>query len=98
MKIWLMLVALLVGLFVWSETGEAMSRKPKTFQVEMVVDFGPAEKPTHQETLEVEKGMTAKEAVSLVFPIRSGKACFTWAPNAVCFSPATAGIPGSRCA
>ena len=59
----------------------AMGRKPKeyrpfpTFPIELKVDFGPAERPLHAETLHVEKGTTPKEAVSQVFPIQSGKVC-----------------------
>lgn len=47
----------------------------KTFPIQMKVDFGPAGKPLHEETLYVEKGTTPKEAVSQVFPVLSGKAC-----------------------
>lgn len=47
----------------------------KTFEVQLAVDFGPANKPAHQEIVEVEQGTTAKDAVSQVFPIRSGKSC-----------------------
>lgn len=67
--------------------------KPKTFQVQMQVDFGPARpspfvaqgqtgevggpgnQASYEGTLEVEKGMTPKDAVSLVFPVRSGMGC-----------------------
>ncbi|GEM_PF-2928515 len=52
-----------------------IGQKPKTFPIQMKVDFGPAGKPLHDETLYVEKGTTPKEAVSQVFPMLSGKAC-----------------------
>ncbi len=48
---------------------------PKLFPIQMKVDFGPAEKPSHEEKLFIEEGTTPKEAVSQVFPIRSGKSC-----------------------
>ena len=41
----------------------------------MIVDFGPAGKPAFEGTVEVEEGTTPKEAVSQVFPIKSGKSC-----------------------
>ena len=53
----------------------AVFSKSRTFAVEVKVDFGPAGKPAHAETIEVEKGTTPKEAVSQVFPVLSGKAC-----------------------
>ena len=52
--------------------------QPKTsrvFPIELKVDFGPAGKPAHEEKLFIEEGTTPKEAVSQVFPIRSGKSC-----------------------
>jgi plastocyanin len=55
-----------------------MGRKPAPFQVDVKVDFGPAEKPAHAEKIYVEKGTTPKEAVSQVsqvFPVMSGKTC-----------------------
>jgi hypothetical protein len=54
---------------------EAAGRKPRVFPIQMTVDFGPAGKPVHAETIYVEKGTTPKEAVSQVFPILSGKSC-----------------------
>lgn len=51
------------------------SSQPKTFAIHMKVDFGPAGKPTYDKLLFIEKGTTAKEAVSQVFPVLSGKAC-----------------------
>lgn len=53
----------------------AMGRKPKPFQIEVKVDFGPAGKPAHSEKIYVEKGTTPKEAVSQIFPVLSGKTC-----------------------
>jgi hypothetical protein len=53
----------------------AMGRKPATFQIEMTVDFGPANKPGYHDKMYVEKGTTPKEAVSQVFPMQAGKAC-----------------------
>lgn len=52
-----------------------MGQKPKTFPVQIKVDFGSAGKPSHDTQLYVENGTTPKEAVSQVFPILSGKAC-----------------------
>ena len=49
--------------------------KHKTFPVQIKIDFGPAEKPFHEEKIYVEEGSTPKEAVSQVFPILSGKTC-----------------------
>ena len=54
---------------------QAMARKPSTYSISVRVDFGPAGKAPHEETLEVEKGTTPKEAVSQVFPVLSGKTC-----------------------
>lgn len=52
-----------------------MSQKPKTFPVQMKVNFGLADKPSYDAQLYVENGTTPKEAVSQVLPILSGKAC-----------------------
>src|SRR3989338_6018965 len=49
--------------------------QPATFPIQMKVDFGPAGKPAYDQTIEVEKGTTPKEAVSQAFPILSGKSC-----------------------
>lgn len=49
--------------------------KPELFAVVLKVDFGPAGKRAHEGTLEVEKGTTANEVVSRVFPVRSGVSC-----------------------
>ena len=54
---------------------QAMARRPKVFEINMKVDFGPAGKPMHEEKLFVEKGTTPKEAVSQIFPVLSGKVC-----------------------
>lgn len=51
------------------------SSQPKTFPINMKVDFGPAGKPTYDKMMFVEKGTTPKEAVSQVFPVLSGRAC-----------------------
>lgn len=54
----------------------AMGKRPKLFTITMKVDFGPAGKPAYVgEKFYVEKGTTAKEAVSQVFPILSGRVC-----------------------
>ena len=71
--LWVFFAAAL--LFPGAMKAEAMGRRPKTFAVQMRVDFGPANKPAHAEKLYVERGTTPKEAVSQVFPILSGKAC-----------------------
>lgn len=47
----------------------------KTFPVHLKVDFGSAAKAGYDSELHVEKDTTAKEAVSQVFPILSGKVC-----------------------
>lgn len=56
----------------------AMSRKPDVFAVQVKVDFGPAGKKAHQETVYVEEGTTPKEAVSQLFPVMSGKTCCSY--------------------
>ena len=48
---------------------------PKTFPIQLKVDFGPAGKPVHEEKIYVEEDTTAKEAVSQVFPVMAGKVC-----------------------
>ena len=48
---------------------------PKKFEIHLKVDFGPAGKPAYEENLLVEEDTTAKEAVSQVFPIRTGSVC-----------------------
>ena len=68
----LILMFLLVGI---CSSAHAMSEKYDTFPIQVKVDFGPAGKPAHEETIYVEKGTTPKEAVSQVFPVLSGKAC-----------------------
>ncbi len=50
-------------------------KTPRVFPIELKVDFGPAQKPSHSEKLFIEEGTTPKEAVSQVFPMRSGKSC-----------------------
>lgn len=49
--------------------------KPERFSVTVRVDFGPAEKPGREEHVTVDEGSTAKEVVSLLFPIQSGEIC-----------------------
>ena len=49
--------------------------KQKPFQIQMKVDFGPANKPVYDQMITVERGTTPKEAVSQVFPVLSGVAC-----------------------
>lgn len=67
---------LLAGLFwVFFSINPFTASKPETFSILMRIDFGPAGKPVHEAPLEVEKGTTPKEAVSQVFPIRTGKSC-----------------------
>lgn len=53
----------------------AQPAKPKTIPVELRVDFGPAGKEGRVEKLEVTKGSTPKDAVSMVFPVMTGYAC-----------------------
>ena len=68
----LILIFLSVGI---CSSAHAMSEKHEAFPVQIKVDFGPAGKPAHEETIYVEKGTTPKEAVSQVFLVLSGKAC-----------------------
>jgi len=53
----------------------AMGGKPKTFPIEVKVDFGPAGKPGYSGTLVIEKGTTPKEAVAQIYPVLLGMAC-----------------------
>lgn len=69
---WFVILAV-VSFFTLSAFG--MGQKPKTFPVQMKINFGPADKPSYDAQLYVENGTTPKEAVSQVFPILSGKAC-----------------------
>lgn len=48
---------------------------PPRMPVTVIVDFGPAGKPTREAHLEVDKGSTPKDVVSLLFPIQSGSTC-----------------------
>lgn len=68
----LILTFLLAGI---CSSAYAWGGKHKSFPIQIKVDFGPAGKPAHEETIYVEKGTTPKEAVSQVFPVLSGKAC-----------------------
>ena len=62
-----------------------MAHKPKIFGINLKVDFGPATdpssgrpagKPAFEDThFQIEKDTTAKEAVSQVYPVLSGKGC-----------------------
>ena len=55
---------------------QAMGRRHKTFQINLKVDFGPAGKPAFKDPqFWVEEGTTAKEVVSQVFPVLSGRSC-----------------------
>lgn len=84
---------------------ESPKYKPKLFDVLLKVDFGPMARPIHEGTLEVEEGTTANEAVSRVFPIRSGMSCCSFRElieiDGVAIDPAknrwwTCSISGSR--
>ncbi len=66
---WLVSLVLLAGGL------EAGYKKPSTVPVDLKVDFGPAEKPAFNQTIEVEKDSTPKDAVSLVYPVLSGRIC-----------------------
>jgi hypothetical protein len=48
---------------------------PERFPVVVKVDFGSANKPAREERVMVDEGSTAKEVVSLLFPIQSGAMC-----------------------
>ena len=66
---------LLLVLFA-AANAHAMARTPKVFPIELKVDFGPAGKPVYEEkNFQIERDTTAKEAVSQVFPILSGRGC-----------------------
>ncbi len=67
-------VAALCGLALALPAAHAAA-KPKTLPVELRVDFGPAGKPPRAEKLEVTRGSTPKDAVSMVFAVMSGYAC-----------------------
>lgn len=69
------LLILFVLVVYFSQSAFTLGRKPKPFQIEVKVDFGPAAKPSHSEKIYVEKGTTPKEAVSQVLPVLSGKTC-----------------------
>lgn len=49
--------------------------KPRRIPVVIRVDFGPAGKSLREERLEVDKGSTPKDVVSILFPIQSGDVC-----------------------
>lgn len=51
------------------------AKSQNTIPVEVVVDFGPANKPNQRQNIEVSKGSTPKDAVSMVFPIMTGFSC-----------------------
>ena len=68
----LLTVFLISSLF---STHAAIARQPKTFPVQIKVDFGPAQKAAVSKTILVEKGSTPKDVVSQVFSVKSGKAC-----------------------
>lgn len=72
---WNLVIIWSLAFGLWGLCPPAYARHPKTFPIEIKVDFGPAGKPPHSETLEVEKGTTPKEAVSQIYPVLSGKAC-----------------------
>ena len=55
-----------------------LGAKPKLFDVVLKIDFGPAGKPNHEGTLQVEEGTTPNEVVSRIFPIRSGMSCCSY--------------------
>lgn len=71
----IILFAAIVVLAGYFKSKDSLGYKPKLFDVVLKVDFGPAEKPSYEGTLEVEEGSTANEAVSRIFPIRSGVSC-----------------------
>ncbi len=69
------LLAMVMFICLLTSSAFAMGRKPQAFPIEVKVNFGPAGKPAHSETIYVEKGTTPKEAVSQVFPVMAGKTC-----------------------
>lgn len=75
LAVWKIVAAVLLPGILLSTDARAMSRHPKTFPIHLAVDFGPAGKALHEETLYVEKGTTPREAVAQVFPVLLGKAC-----------------------
>ena len=74
---WLGIPWLLVGclaLTAWPYAGRAQEETQR-FPILVRVDFGPAGKPVREEQFMVDEGSTAKDAVSLLFPVRSGAMC-----------------------
>jgi hypothetical protein len=62
----------------WAVPGYAdtpAEKTPERFPVVVKVDFGPAKKPAHEQRMMVDEGSTAKDVVSLLFPIQSGATC-----------------------
>lgn len=62
----------------WVASGHAdtpTEKTPEQFPVVVKVDFGPANKPAQEQRLMVDEGSTAKDVVSLLFPIQSGATC-----------------------
>lgn len=67
-----------VAAVLWAVPGYAdttTQKTPERFPVVVKVDFGSAEKPVREERVMVDEGSTAKDVVSLLFPIQSGATC-----------------------
>lgn len=67
-----------VAAMLWAVPGYAdppVEKTPERFPVVVKVDFGSAEKPVREERVMVDEGSTAKDVVSLLFPIQSGATC-----------------------
>lgn len=63
-------------LFTSLTSAQAMGKKPQIFEISLKVDFGPAGKPGFEDKkFQIEKDTTAKEAVSQVYPVLSGRGC-----------------------
>lgn len=62
------------GQIVRDDTGRQFFIKDRV-PVTLVVDFGPANRPSFREDIRVTKGSTPRDVVSIFFPIKSGAVC-----------------------
>lgn len=75
MRRWIFVLTIVGFILCPHSQGWALFQKHKAYPITVRVDFGPADKPAHEEKIFVEKGTTPKEAVSQIFPVLSGKTC-----------------------
>ncbi|MBI1977091.1 MAG: hypothetical protein HYS56_06255 [Candidatus Omnitrophica bacterium] len=71
------LLILLILVFVGAgfKPAPTEAKSSNTIPVEVVVDFGPAGKQAIQKQVEVSKGSTPRDAVSIILPIMTGLSC-----------------------